>query len=121
MSQEQEKRSETKLPQPPLDWYVGLRYSDVGITNVLYSDVLTDKNDGEVGKKLADWAHHGGRLQYRKPEERDPEEVALVEQAAAYIKQATGFCPEELQTRRFEIQDRYEGKQEAPFHTLLIS
>lgn len=100
---------------PPINWYIGIGTVGKGIMRVTYTSSLTDKEDGEIGKQLSEWIHYTGNYPKRGTKQRVARAQQSIAHAEEFIQDHLGYSPQELQTRRQELEEEYRGKQSAPF------
>lgn len=102
----------------PNGWFIGTGPKSRGIISVGFSEELTAQRDGEVGKSLERWSHTMHTP--ADPSMRTEEHNRILQDAEAYIQEATGFNPNELAAKKGEFFDEYRGHKEAPFEVDLF-
>lgn len=106
-------KEKNKLTEPPIKWFFGAGFKDTGVYTLIFSDALTQENNGEVGRQIEAWYH------CRVTKDSNAASAEKVRRAEAYIELNIGFTMQELDAARQKALEKYKGQTTVPFEVIL--
>ncbi len=109
------KPGEVLQQEPPMNWFVGLGYEDKGISCVVLNSKVTDTEGKETSKQFADWKNMLENFPSKKERRRYEHAQSAITTAESYLREVTGYTPQEISKKARLLQGLYRGKTAAPF------
>ncbi len=109
---------------PPLEWYWGLGRTNLGITDIHYSNACHRAFGGELMCQFGQWQHIGVvprvfGIKAGQEEEFTPL-IEEMHECARKTFEISGFWPEEIEEKKQAVLLLFRGQYIAPFEVILV-